>query len=83
MAGLEREVAGPNVHLTQSVQHYVAPSRKGAEGTIIWPHVTWWTPERGKRWSFGHVRPDPRSEPLDVNEVPLNWNTAAYAYRLP
>jgi len=83
VAGLEREVAGPNVHLTQSVQHYVAPSRRGGQGTIIWPHVTWWTPERGKRWSFGHVRPDPYDNPLDVEEVPLNWNTAVYAYRLP
>lgn len=83
VAGLERENAGPNVHLTQSVRHYVTPNRKTGEGTIIWPHVTWWTPERGKRWSFGQVRPDPHAGPLDVEEVPLNWNTAVYAYRLP
>ena len=83
VAGLERENAGPNVYLTQSVQHFAAPNPKTGEAAILWPHVTWWTPERGRRWSFGQVVPDPHSEPLDVEEVPLNWNTAVYAYRLP
>ena len=79
VAGLEREVAGPNPVLCQSVRHRTGPR---ADGDVIWPQVTWWQPG-GERWSFGTVLPDPHARPMGCEMVPLNWNTAVYVYAVP
>jgi len=79
VVGLERDVAGPNPVLCQSVRHRAGPK---ADGDVIWPEVTWWQPG-GRRWSFGTILPDPHARPLGGSLVPLNWNTAVYVYAIP
>ena len=81
VAGLEREVGGPNPYLAQTVQYRVT-DRQTREGRAIWPRITWWgwkTPT-GARWNFGQVRPVPQGEPATNHVVPLNWNTEAVVY---
>jgi hypothetical protein len=81
VAGLEREVAGPNANLVQTVQYRVT-DRQTRTSRAIWPLITWWgwkTPT-GARWNFGQVRPVPQGEPATNQVVPLNWNTEAVVY---
>ena len=82
--GLEREVAGPNTYLCQAVQWSVKDPKLKAIRPV-WPTVTWWgwkTP-KGGRWTFGQVLPAPDMVPIDIQAVPLNWNTQVVAYTLP
>ena len=82
--GLEREVAGPNTYLCQAVQTTVKDMKLKAIRPV-WPTVTWWgwkTP-KGGRWTFGQVVPAPDMVPIDVEVVPLNWNTQVVVYTLP
>jgi len=85
VAGLEREVAGPNPHLLQAI-------RTNGEGTptnanaILWPEVTWpnsWKTPTGHRWTFGHVTPVRDGAPLGMKSVPINWNTEMFTFVLP
>ena len=64
VAGLEREVGGPNPNLVQTVQFRVT-DRQTRTSHAIWPLITWWgwkTPT-GARWNFGQVRPVLQGEP--------------------
>jgi hypothetical protein len=84
VAGLERDVAGPNPFLLQAVQYETKdqPSPTRANG---WPQITWWgwkTPT-GERWTFGHVTPVREGMPGEVKVVPLNWNTEVVTFALP
>jgi hypothetical protein len=71
VAGIEREVAGPNVFLAQNV---VTTSNSA-------PRVTWWgwkTPS-GANWNFGEVTRSTNS-PTHAEGVPLNWNSRATVF---
>jgi hypothetical protein len=84
VTGLEREVAGPSVDLTQSVQ-IGSGAFNGKPRRPAWPLITWWkswkTPS-GERWNFGEIHPihSDAPEDLQVREVPLNWNTRVLLY---
>ena len=83
VVGIEREVAGPNTHLCQALQ-WTAREPGARDLRPVWPLVTWWgwkTPS-GHQWTFGQVTPNPQGVPLDVQAVPLNWNTQAIVYTL-
>jgi hypothetical protein len=82
VAGLEREVDGPNVNLCQTVQAAEVIDRRTKDTRAVWPHVTWWAPGGG-RISFGHVMPVAAGEPVSAQVVPLNWNAQAVTYTLP
>ena len=80
VAGLEREVAGPNVFL---VQNAVTESRdKNTKQTnVIWPRLSWWgwkTPT-GAAWNFGQVIASTNA-PNRARSIPLNWNTRVVVY---
>ena len=81
VAGLEREVGGPNPYLTQAVQCSVE-DKKAKTNQVIWPNITWWrswkTPN-GQRWTFGQVAPDV-ALPANVRMMPLNWNSQVAIY---
>jgi hypothetical protein len=81
VAGLEREVIGPNVHLTQNA---VTESRHATtkQTNAIWPRVSWWgwkTPT-GALWNFGQVIPSTNA-PARAEDIPLNWNTRVTVQR--
>ena len=83
VAGLEREVGGPNVFL---VQNAVTESREPGtkETKAIWPRVSWWgwkTPT-GATWNFGQVTPSSNA-PVNVKSSALNWNTRVSVYSAP
>lgn len=78
VAGLEREIGGPNIYLTQSIQAQADAKNSNRS----WPEVTWWkswkTPS-AHRWSFGHA--GSMSEPAAKPKlVPLSWNSEALIY---
>lgn len=82
VTGVEREVAGPNIALTQSVETE-APDPTGK--THLWPRVIWksWKTPTGAVWNFGSVQPT-RNGPTGVTKtIPLNWNTKVTTYELP
>ena len=84
VAGLEREVAGPNARLLTDVQP-AEIDPKTAAGPALWPQLTWWgwkTPT-GARWTFGHIRPVREGLAENVQTIPLNWNTRVVVYALP
>ena len=84
VAGLEREVGGPNVDLVQTVRS-AAEDNPGQTSTNLWPLVTWWgwkTPT-GVQWNFGQVLPGRAWASASVQTVPINWNTRVLAYSLP
>jgi hypothetical protein len=84
VAGLEREVAGPNPYLIQAIQSTVQ-DQINQTGRPIWPEVTWgqsWKTPTGHKWTFGHVTPVREETPTNVQTVPLNWNTEAFTYGL-
>ena len=75
VAGLEREVAGPNVYLVQSVATEVR-DRNAGQTNATWPRVSWWgwkTPT-GTPWNFGQVTPSTNA-PVKTETTLLNWNT--------
>jgi hypothetical protein len=76
VAGIERDVPGPHIHLAQSV--VMSSSRKDSKETIAqWPRSTWWgwqTPT-GARWNFGQVIAGTNT-PAKAETTALNWNTA-------
>ena len=82
VAGLEREVAGPNPFLVQALQSS-APDEATHTTRPTWPEVTWWkswqTPA-GHRWTFGQITPVREGAPANVRTVRLNWNTEAIVY---
>ncbi len=83
VAGLEREVPGPNICLVQSVR-YSAKSKEPGAGAFVWPWITWWgwkTPT-GQPWNFGHVTPELKGSPLQARVVNLNWNSQAVVYEV-
>src|ERR1051326_3167705 len=88
VAGLERDVSGPNPYLTQAIvsQPNENPAKANPPTQLTWPEVTWWkswkTPS-GHRWTFGRVAPVPHAAPSRVESVPLNWNTQCIVYYLP
>ena len=67
MAGLEREVAGPNVDSLTSVT--AEPS--GGGYLLVWP--AWKTPT-GAEWTFGAVRSGP-ARGIHPSILPITWNT--------
>jgi hypothetical protein len=81
VAGLERDVAGPNPYLAQAVQSK-GEEKTDANSQADWPEVTWWkswkTPT-GHRWTFGHVTPE-EGQPTKARRIPLNWNTEVLSY---
>lgn len=81
VAGLEREVSGPNTYLTQAVLSNVELDKEKYQPIL--PHITWWgwrTPSDYFRWSFGHVVPVKDGETFSIQNIPINWNTMAFAY---
>lgn len=84
VAGLEREVARPNVTLTQTVQTEAADA-VAKTSPAIWPRVTWrnWKTPTGATWNFGSVRPTRSGLPGPAKTIPLNWNSQVTTYELP
>ncbi len=85
VAGLEREVSGPNPYLAQAVEFNIE-DKQAKTNHVIWPQVRWWrswkTPA-GHPWNFGRVTPDLTNAPVAARAVPLNWNSQAVVYDLP
>ena len=82
VAGLEREVAGPNVHLVQNVVTE-SPDKNSRPTGVIWPRIAWWgwkTPT-GVAWNFGQVTSS-TNVPAAVETIALNWNTRVTVYRM-
>ena len=82
VAGAEREVAGPNIALTQTLE---AEAPDAAATTHLWPRVIWksWKTPTGATWNFGSVRPA-RTNPTGVTKtIPLSWNTKVITYERP
>ena len=79
VAGLEREVAGPNVFLVQTASPESSP---GVQPAPAWPRILGWTWETptGARWTFGEVRPVRAGSPTGVRRLPVNWNCEAITY---
>jgi len=81
VAGLEREVAGPNVYLAQAIQ-FTSATKQEATGPRR-PEITWWkswkTPN-GQRWSFGFVQPGTNAAAAEARVLALNWNSEAVVY---
>jgi hypothetical protein len=75
VAGLEREVAGPNTHLVQNAVTELR-DKDTKEPTPIWPRVSWWgwKTATGVTWSFGQVTAS-TNVPGKTETIPLNWNT--------
>ncbi len=85
VAGLEREVAGPNVYLVQAVQSTVE-DKTAKTSRAIWPLMSWgrtWRTPTGQRWTFGQVQPVREGAPAGVQVIPLNWNSQALVYSIP
>jgi hypothetical protein len=85
VAGLEREVGGPNPCLVQAVQ-FGSQDKKGGARQLFWPQPAWWQSWRtptGARWNFGQVRPVRAGAPKNARVVPVNWNTQAIVFDLP
>ncbi len=81
VAGLEREVTGPNPYLIEALQRSTEKTNQ-----LIWPEVTWWkswTTPTGHSWTLGHVTPIREGLPSIGRTVPLSWNTEAVLYSLP
>ncbi len=81
VAGLEREVAGPNIHLAQTIRF--KSDDKNLPNTPTWPEVgSWksWKTPTGKPWSFGLVEPGTNAPVSEGRVVPLNWNSRALIY---
>jgi len=77
VAGLEREVSGPNPYLAQTLA-------SAQQSSPHWPEPTWWkswkTPS-GERWTFGRVQPGKDADPpSSVTAEALNWNTEAFVF---
>jgi hypothetical protein len=75
VAGLERDVQGPNSLLCQNA---VTESRdkQTKAATSMWPRISWWgwkTPA-GVPWNFGQVIPG-TNHPPESSIIPLNWNS--------
>jgi hypothetical protein len=66
VAGIERDVAGPNVFLTQQVG-----AESNSSTRITWP--VWKTPT-GVAWNFGEVSVATNA-PAVAEAIPLNWNS--------
>ncbi|MGB9597211.1 MAG: hypothetical protein ACPL7B_13100, partial [Candidatus Poribacteria bacterium] len=84
VAGLEREVPGPNPYLAQAIISSILEEKDTAKD--IFPLVTWWgwrTPSDYHRWVFGQVVPVKNGEPIKVKNMPINWNTLVVIYELP
>lgn len=67
VAGLEREVAGPNAENLTSVT--AEPSGGGYR--LVWPA---WKSPSGAEWTFGSVRSGP-ARGLHPSSLPITWNT--------
>jgi hypothetical protein len=83
VAGLEREVSSNNPYLVQAVQSNMQ-DQDGKPKTVF-PLITWWgwkTPSEYHRWSFGHVIPAKDEKPVNVKNIPINWNTLVVTYGL-
>jgi len=84
VAGLEREVSNVNSYLAQAVLSIMQD--QDGKPKIVWPLITWWgwrTPSEYHRWVFGHVIPIKSGEPVNVKNIPINWNTSVVTYSLP
>ena len=85
VAGLEREVAGPNPYLLQSVQ-FSDENKKAVTRQLTWPRPAWWQSWRtpaGRRWNFGQVRPVREGNPPAARVAPVNWNTQVILFEMP
>jgi hypothetical protein len=80
VAGLEREIAGPNTTLVTDIKLPAANQSKTAGAS--WPQPIWpaWKTPTSASWSFGQVKPVRATEPDRVRIVPLNWNTQVILY---
>jgi hypothetical protein len=88
VAGLEREMHGPNPNLITAIEHEALDAKTGRT-TPIWPRLTWphWKtpaaagavlrgdPATEVGWSFGQIRPAQTGLPGAPRVIPLNWNT--------
>ena len=65
VAGLEREVGGPNPYLCQAVQTFTRDDPKAKDAAPSWPRITWWgwKTKTGARWTVGLVQPVPDGPP--------------------
>ena len=81
VAGLEREVAGPNSSLVQTVLSG-SPGTQSQPASNSWPQLTWetWKTPTGAMWTFGKVSPVRKGVPANIRTVPLNWNCEAVAW---
>ena len=84
VAGLEREVSSNNSYLVQAVQSNMQ-DQDGKPKTVF-PLITWWgwkTPSEYHRWVFGQVIPVKDGKPVNVKNIPINWNTLVVTYAMP
>ena len=82
VAGLERDVSGPNPYLAQAIRTRLE-EKNDTQTQPTWPEVTWWKSWRtpsGQRWTFGQVTPERNGKPAVLRKAPLNWNTEAFVY---
>ncbi|MCX7044910.1 MAG: hypothetical protein NTX50_05390 [Candidatus Sumerlaeota bacterium] len=86
VAGLEREIAGPNVYLAQSVQTRIE-DKKAKTSQPLWPRIAWfgWQTPTGARWNFGQVIPAApgaaSAAPAALQRIRLSWNAEVVAYQ--
>jgi hypothetical protein len=81
VTGLERDVAGPHVHLVVSLTYQTT----AGEEIFTWPQLTWreWSTSGGEPWTFGHIRPQRGANPSVAKAVPISWNTRVVWFDLP
>lgn len=84
VAGLERDVPGPNPGLTHAMR-FMAGAASLVSSQPAWPRIAWprWTTATGQPWTFGQVAPVRRGSPAAAEAAPLNWNCQALIYPPP
>jgi hypothetical protein len=84
VAGIEREVSGPNPNLVQRVvtERLDPTSEKAA--TPIWPRLGWreWKTPSGADWNFGQIIASTNA-PASASSAALNWNTRVLSILSP
>ena len=84
VAGLEREVAGPNPALVVEME---SDDHEGGAslGKPAWPRLSWptWRTPAGAVWTFGHIRTTTNGFPVRIRTIALNWNTRVVVADLP
>jgi hypothetical protein len=76
VAGIEREVSGPNPYLVQRIMTERREPTSEKAATPIWPRLSWreWKTPTAGDWNFGQVA-DSTNAPATATSTALNWNT--------